>query len=389
MAPFPHESYAATEPPVILDDNNNIHDDVIADHVIQVTKPAMEKSLPVIVGFHHQDTAISSRDEQQPHDNNDSGHDDDFGLMKTKQPSSMRQFMMQPCSRSFAMRLTSNILFVLASCLYVTLAVTDMQYYTAIQGISDDVLLADDDATWTAAGFVDDDYFFSVGGNRGSTSESATTVVGDDDAAAAVATSDAGVVWVSEYQMIYFSAALLFCMVGLLDFIQQPGWLSIGMIAAGCFGLISAMLVHKNVHVSNIFNTISVHLFMVEASALFFHHGRIAHVKTTGANNSTNHAMMEPLQYLIRIGDVSWIGGTVLDVVLSYFAIRNTYVLPHAKVSVFSSLLWLACSLIYVTATCIAEYLVRKQCRLEEQFEKSYSPRPQTQTSSSEGDDSA
>jgi hypothetical protein len=132
-----------------------------------------------------------------------------------------------------------------------------------------------------------------------------------------------------------------------------------------------------------------VHLFMVEAIALFLDHGRIAHVQTTGAHNRTNHAMMEPLQYLIRVGDVSWIGGTVMDVVLSYFAIRNTYALPHAKVSIFSSLLWLACSLIYITATCIAEYLVRKQFRLEAQFEKSYSPRPPQTTSSSEGDDSA
>jgi hypothetical protein len=82
--------------------------------------------------------------------------------------------------------------------------------------------------------------------------------------------------------------------------------------------------------------------------------------------------MMEPLQYFVRVGDVSWIGGTLMDVVLSYCALRNTYNLHHAQASVFSSLLWLSCSLIYITATCVAEFLVRKQARLEAQFEKSY-----------------
>jgi hypothetical protein len=45
--------------------------------------------------------------------------------------------------------------------------------------------------------------------------------------------------------------------------------------------------------------------------------------------------------------------------------------------------LWLGCSLIYVTATCIAEYLVRKQFHLEANFEKSRSPRQEESASSS------
>jgi hypothetical protein len=130
---------------------------------------------------------------------------------------------------------------------------------------------------------------------------------------------------------------------------------------------------------------------MLEAIGLFIHHGQIAHVNVDSSDNSSlaKNPMMRPLQYFIRLGDVSWIGGTMMDVVLSYYALRDTYGLVHAKVSVLSSLLWLACSMIYVTATCIAECLVRKHFRLEEQFENSRSPSPrQTLTASSE-DESA
>jgi hypothetical protein len=349
MTPFPEAAAAAAsydddggatvEPPPPVVNVSVVHDDdYVGNNKVQSSSlPAPSVEMPVI--FDNMDSSVMKVDATQEY--------------------------YHPCSRSFAMRLTSNVIFVLASCLYVTLAALDLDYFHSIQGISDDVLLADDVATWQAAGFVDDDYFFSI----------------NDKA------------WVSGYQMIYFSAALCFCLVGLLDFIQQPGWLSIGMISAGCFGLISAMLLHKNVYISNIFNLLSVHLFMVEAIGLFFHHGSqsrshpTAHAKNTRANSSSNSAtnkhMMEPLQYFVRVGDVSWIGGTLMDVVLSYCALRNTYNLAHAKASVLSSVLWLACSMIYITATCVAEYIVRKQFRLEAQFEKSYGGSSPTSTSRS------
>jgi hypothetical protein len=355
MAPYANYG-VATEPPVVATDGGGDDDPVVVVNKKNLSSTSSSiENMPVIVHYFH--------------GNNNSDNSDGVMMMKETTTTASAAATQRPCSRSFSLRIVSNMIFVLASCLYVTLAVTDLHYFQSIQGLSDDVLLADDDATWaSAAGFVEDDYVFSVGHEE---------------------------TWVSAYQMIYFSAALLFCIVGLLDFIQQPGWLSVGMTAAGCFGLISSMLVHKNVHVSNIFNTISVHLFMVEAIGLFVHHGQIAHVNVAASNDNTNSSsalaknpMMEPLQYFIRVGDISWIGGTLIDVVLSYYALRGTHDLVHAKVSVLSSLLWLGCSMIYVTATCIAEHLVRKQFRLEEKFEKSRSPPRQTRTASSE-DESA
>jgi hypothetical protein len=249
----------------------------------------------------------------------------------SRRESSKKEFGVKPCGTYFTLSIASNVGFVVASCCYLALAARELDYNISVQDLSDNVLNADDDYTWNMeAPFVGDDYVFAVKNDS---------------------------VWVSHYQMLYFSGALCFVISGLLDCIKEPGWLGVTLILAGCFGLISAMLVEKNAYQSAIFNSVSVHLFLLDAVGLFFSRGAAGAIF---ANNPT-------LQRYVRLGDVFWIMGTLIDVVLSYYYVFETDGLIHAQMAVFAATLWLACSLIYITATshveCQGRQLYNRQRR--------------------------
>jgi hypothetical protein len=277
-----------------------------------------------------------STDEDEEDDTEHGGKDDSArptimtrrgGL--SRRASSKLDFGVKPCSGYFSLSLASNMCFVVASCFYLALAARELDYSIITQDLSDDVLLADDDYTWQMeAPFVGDDYMFATNG---------------------------GAVLVSHYQMLYFAGALCFVCSGLLDCIKEPGWLGVVLILAGAFGLASAMLVEKNVYQSAVLNSVSVHLFLLEALGLFFERGANGAIF---ANNPT-------LQRYVRLGDMFWILGTFIDVVLSYYYVFETDGLVHAQMAVFAATLWLACSLIYITATSHVECQGRKLYNLQ------------------------
>jgi len=182
----------------------------------------------------------------------------------------------------------------------------------------------DDDKSWTkqyhtkpALLISDDDYVFPVAGLE------------EDD------------IWVSQYQILYFVAALCFVIVGFVDLFLEKRIFHIAMIVAGCFGLLAAVFVEANPRLSNIFGCVSVHFFLLEAVTLFGDHKR-------------NPVSLEAPKYVIfftATGDLGFILGAFIDLILSYFYLFYDTVDWSTSVAIagiFASVSWLYCSLVYL-----------------------------------------
>ena len=62
----------------------------------------------------------------------------------------------RPSRRSFLLSLISDVLFCIASALYIYEGVLSFNYQTQVEDYPDGVFDADDDATWNYYGFEDD-----------------------------------------------------------------------------------------------------------------------------------------------------------------------------------------------------------------------------------------
>ena len=178
----------------------------------------------------------------------------------------------------------------------------------------------DPDNPYVAYESYDDDYLFPVNGDQESD------------------------LWVSRYQILYFAAAFMFVITGLLDIFREKCFFHILMLLAGAFGLASAIFVEGDVRISNILNLVSVHFFAAESFYLF------------GSHKSAEVAAGDHLRCLMTamvFGDLQFALGAVLDAALSYIwlfdaaAGWNTIL---TSVNVFAQVLWLNCSLIYMYA---------------------------------------
>ena len=114
-------------------------------------------------------------------------------------------------------------------------------------------------------------------------------------------------VWVSRYQIIYFFAALSFVFVGVLDLIRERVFFHMLMILAGLFGVASSVYVEEDIHVSNIFNSISVHLFLLEGITLFYDHNRVKISAKAG----------KWMKRSVKLADFEFALGAFVDVIVS------------------------------------------------------------------------
>eukprot|EP00545_Synedropsis_sp_CCMP1620_P003228 CAMPEP_0119015270 /NCGR_PEP_ID=MMETSP1176-20130426/10725_1 /TAXON_ID=265551 /ORGANISM="Synedropsis recta cf, Strain CCMP1620" /LENGTH=283 /DNA_ID=CAMNT_0006968549 /DNA_START=54 /DNA_END=905 /DNA_ORIENTATION=- len=204
-----------------------------------------------------------------------------------------------------ALQIILNLFFVAGSVLYLIMAVEALDWYKYERLVPDDVLDADDDYSWefwyneTDIEAWEDDYIFQV--------------------------NDA---WVTRYMMFYFAAAMCFLATGLLSWWSDREWFSIMMIIAASFGIASSMLIVKNEWLSIVFNSVSVHLFALEAFTIL----------------ATRRAKYRWL----FAADIFFMAGNVMDVVLSYFHVNDTFELPHARTAIAAAFFWLACSVVYL-----------------------------------------
>ena len=144
----------------------------------------------------------------------------------------------------------------------------------------------------------------------------------DDDYVFLVGSSQT---WVSRYMILYFCAAMCFVYVGVLDLIGEKNLFHVLMILAGAFGVVAAMLVEKDVYLSNVFSSVSVHFFLLEALTLFGSHKRqrIDVGKTLW------------LRYSLSFADVLFGVGALLDVIVS----QRLAKLVHCPLLIFLMLL--------------------------------------------------
>ena len=115
------------------------------------------------------------------------------------------------------------------------------------------------------------------------------------------------------------------------------------MILAGSFGLMSSIYIEANIELSNVFNCVSVHLFLFEALYIFGDH------KRSGVSIKTASWIKRTLM----LGDLEFVVGALLDVILSYmylFDDTSDWDVSLTIVAIFAAVCWLHCSIIYIAA---------------------------------------
>ena len=198
----------------------------------------------------------------------------------------------------------SHLFFILASILYLKLALVTLNWYllTKRLGVPEDVLDEDTDEVWTSW-----------------TSENGADYILDKLAAYRI-----------EYELLYILGALFFAIVGLLDLIRFFDFLNIVLVLAGIAGMVSAL--STSYEVATTWDFISVHLFVVEAINLLLRHHDYEGVAC------------------FRIGDICFLMGALLDCIGSYVGIAGREGLWVIQMDVFACCLWLLSALTDITA---------------------------------------
>ena len=116
---------------------------------------------------------------------------------------------------------------------------------------------------------------------------------------------------VSRYQIVFLVGSLCFALSGLLDIFNERDLWNIFRLLAGGFGVASAVFINGNdFHLSNIFNLISVHCYLMDSLTLF-RHDRCCAV-TVEAGTWTKHHLL--------FADFLYFTGSVIDIVVSTFS---------------------------------------------------------------------
>lgn len=212
--------------------------------------------------------------------------------------------------RSFLFILSSNLFFFVASVLYLYVAINNFWYEQQVKDIPLHVLEVDDDELWDEWGF-EDDYIFQT---------------------------KAGI-WVSEYTIVYVSAAVCFVFAGIIDLIHWKSMVNVLMILAADFGAAAAVYAEINPRVSHILYMISVHLWLLEAFTVFY-----------------NRSFFGTIKLWLRLGDTCFVIGTFMDVILSWFYVSKSLYrggLPLAHSEIAAACFWLIAATIYLVTTII------------------------------------
>uniref|UniRef100_A0A7S2U801 Transmembrane protein n=1 Tax=Attheya septentrionalis TaxID=420275 RepID=A0A7S2U801_9STRA len=218
-------------------------------------------------------------------------------------PENKREEKEKMNTRLWRLTISSNVFFLIGSVFYFWISVLDLRWELVNEGIPPWVMEADDVYTWYYyAPQVEDDFVFNVG----------TT-------------------WVSKYQMLFFVAAFSFVITGALAMARVGGCLDSIMLVAGIFGLASAMTLHHDERITLILSSISVHLFCLEAITVFFRR------RVSGS-----------LKFWFWLSDGVFLLATTLGVALSYVYAFNKFNIPLARLSLFTSTLWLVSSVIFI-----------------------------------------
>mmetsp|Transcript_12648 Transcript_12648/g.26655 ORF Transcript_12648/g.26655 Transcript_12648/m.26655 type:complete len:466 (-) Transcript_12648:556-1953(-) len=289
-------------------------------------------------------------------DDNNNDDDDDNSRNSTGSEDTMTEF------RNSKWYLLSASIFVFASVLYLAMACMIMDMYWFYKDVPMKVMYSDDDATWwnyfencTDDGFypeevetADDDYTYMNWYNE--------TAFFEDDIVwqprIANANAPGYESYVSKYMLLYFSAALAFLVVGIIEVVlaRQARFvyrvLYYIMMLAAAFGLVSAILTHKDPLWSNIANCISCNLWALEAIAIVYQ-------RVTGTSEADEYGEYATILgfYVTSwfyVADFSFMVGTVGDAVTSYLYIFQIDNWIMGILAVVFATCWLICAIVYL-----------------------------------------
>jgi hypothetical protein len=186
--------------------------------------------------------------------------------------------------------------------------------------------------------------------------------------------------------ILYFCAALGFLVTGILEVYVYRGqfWLMLlytVMVLAAIFGILSSFFVNKDPDVAFILNTVSVHLFALEAISIIISRYRKlkklemeafqkAYDKSKDGKvqddsiedfSELDSCLGLPVMAWLGLGDISFFIGSSGDVVLSYFYILEKDYVEHAVVAIVTAVFWLLASLFYVGVSSYELHTTKKR----------------------------
>lgn len=123
-------------------------------------------------------------------------------------------------------------------------------------------------------------------------------------------------------------------------------------LLSGTFGFVSAIFLESDEHLSNVFNVVSVQLYLLEALLLL-------------TRRQAFYAAR--LVFWIRLADICFTLGAVMDVAVGYAFLYNTN-LRLVRVDVAAQVFWLVCAVIWLATTLYA--------KMHGAFDESVSPHP-------------
>ena len=113
-------------------------------------------------------------------------------------------------------------------------------------------------------------------------------------------------IWVSQYTVLYFFAALSFVFTGILELANHKKPFHVLMILAGLFGVASAVFNDEDIRVSIILDAVSVHLYLLEGVGLLLNN-RYKELEEEGPW----------ARRLYTFADSQFLLGAILDVIVS------------------------------------------------------------------------
>lgn len=254
--------------------------------------------------------------------------------------------------------IVSAAIFVVSSILYVALGSMVMDYYWFYKEVPRHVTYADDDATWwnyfvncTDDGFIpenvtmaDDDYTWMAWYNESFFEDD---VIWTPKARGSATANELN--YVSKYMVVYFFAALGFLFTGAIEIVLARKarffyrMLYYIMMIAAAFGVVSAILTHRNPLWSNITNCISCNLWALEGVVIAYQR-----VQRVSEYEDYTRIYGIPVTYWFYVADFSFLIGTVGDAISSFFYIFefDSWVMGISAV-VFASF-WLLCAIVYL-----------------------------------------
>ena len=114
--------------------------------------------------------------------------------------------------------------------------------------------------------------------------------------------------WIGTATVLWFSGSFCFVLVGFLDLFREKHYFHLLMVLAGLFGCAGAVYLENNNHISAILDTISSHLFFLEAiKMMFFDEDIIDEGAATWA-----------MCWLLLSADLMFLIGALTDIIVSY-----------------------------------------------------------------------